>query len=370
MRVLISAESFFPRSNGVTNSVMRTARHMKRLGHEVLILAQGVGPTNIDGQEVVRVPALSLQKYATVDFPVVSQKKLTSLIQSFDPDVIHLASPFFLGHQVRKVGNELGIPVVSIYQTDVSGFASFYKLNILRTYGDTKIRKIHSKSDLNLVPSSASENYLKSLGVENIKRWTRGVDTHAFHPNWRSDELRKIWGGKTIIGYVGRLAPEKQVEKLASLSDIEAKLVIIGDGPSRNELEAVLPNAIFMGHLQGEELSRAMASFDVLVTTGENETFCQVVQEGMACGLPVIAPNVGGPVDLVTNDVDGYLVEPGNLTSLRSAVDYLISNPVKRSFMGLTAYNKVQHKTWDAICDELLDHYKSVIKEDKERIVS
>ena len=360
MRILISAESFFPRSNGVTNSVIRSARFLKNNEHEVLILAQGDGPRFVDGHEVLRVPALSLHKYATVDFPVVSQKRLTSIIEEFDPDVIHLASPFFLGHQVRKVGNELSIPVVAVYQTDVSGFASFYRLNILRSYGDIKIRKIHSKSDLNLVPSSASENYLSSLGVENIKRWTRGVDIDSFNPKWRSDELRKKWGNEIVIGYVGRLAPEKQVEKLTSLSDINAKLVVVGDGPSRTELERALPNAIFTGHKSGEELSRVMASFDILVTTGEHETFCQVIQEGMESGLPVVAPNIGGPVDLITNGVDGFLTTPGDPIDLKNKVNWLISNQSERSLMGLTAYNKVQGKTWDSVCAELLEHYKSV----------
>jgi phosphatidylinositol alpha 1,6-mannosyltransferase len=370
MKILIAAESFFPRSNGVTNSVMKAAKFLRSTGHEVLILAQGDGPNFVEGQEVIRVPALSLHKYVTADFPVVSQKRLRQTISDFAPDVIHLASPFFLGDQVLNVATDLNIPVVAIYQTDVSGFAGFYKLNIFRTYGDMKIRKIHSRASLNLAPSSASEEYLRSLGVSKIKRWTRGVDLEAFNPKWRSTQLRATFGNRPVIGYVGRLAPEKQVAKLAALADLDATLVIIGDGPSKKELEKALPNAIFLGQLHGEALSKSMASLDILVTTGEHETFCQVIQEGMASKLAVVAPKAGGPIDLINNGVDGLLVEPGNLSELRSAVSLLISDVSLREKLATTAFNKVADKSWDNICDQLVRHYQDLINENQERYVS
>jgi phosphatidylinositol alpha 1,6-mannosyltransferase len=370
MKILIAAESFFPRSNGVTNSVMKAAKYLRNTGHEVLILAQGDGPNFVEGQEVVRVPALSLHKYVTADFPVVSQKRLRQTIADFAPDVIHLASPFFLGDQVLNVATDLNIPVVAIYQTDVSGFAGFYKLNIFRTYGDMKIRKIHSRASLNLVPSSASETYLQSLGVSKIKRWTRGVDLNAFNPKWRSEELSSAFGKKPVIGYVGRLAPEKQVEKLASLADLNATLVIIGDGPSRKDLERALPKAIFLGQLNGEALSKSMASLDILITTGEHETFCQVIQEGMASKLAVVAPRAGGPIDLINSGVDGLLVEPGNLTELRSAIELLISDEQLRMKLAAAAFEKVADRTWDNICAELVNHYQNLVDENQERYVS
>lgn len=370
MKILIAAESFFPRSNGVTNSVMKTAKYLRSTGHEVLILAQGDGPYSVEGHKVVRIPALSLHKYVTADFPVVSQKRLRQMISEFAPDVIHLASPFFLGDQVLNVASDLDIPVVAIYQTDVSGFAGFYKLNIFRTYGDMKIRKIHSRANLNLAPSSASEAYLKSLGVSNIKRWTRGVDLKAFNPIWRSSERSANFGKPPVVGYVGRLAPEKQVNKLAALVNLDASIVIIGDGPSRRELESILPNATFLGQLHGEALSQAMASLDILVTTGEHETFCQVIQEGMACKLAVVAPKAGGPIDLIDNGVDGLLVEPGDLTNLRSAVELLIDDEKFRLMLAENALTKVAGRSWENICAELVAHYQNLIDANQARFVS
>jgi phosphatidylinositol alpha 1,6-mannosyltransferase len=263
------------------------------------------------------------------------------------------------------------IPIVAIYQTDVSGFAGFYGLNFVKNFGENRVKKIHRGVDLNLVPSSSSERYLRSLGITNIARWGRGVDTSIFNPCNRSKEIRKRWGvtSKTfVIGYVGRLAPEKQIERLEFLHDVgllsgvDSKIVVIGDGPSRQSLEKKLKSAIFTGNLKGENLGSTMASLDLLVTTGEHETFCQVIQEGMACGLPVISPRAGGPIDLIEDGITGLLYEPGNGFDLRKKVLTLISNVSTSQNMGRMGLSKVAKNTWESVCAELVAHYESVLR--------
>ena len=182
--------------------------------------------------------------------------------------------------------------------------------------------------------------------------------------------MRKSWGADEnacVVGFVGRLAPEKQVEKLSHLSDI-GKLtgkkviqVIVGDGPSRSSLEKALPDAIFLGHQSGEELSRAMASMDLLITTGENETFCQVIQEGMAAGLPVIAPEIGGPKDLIDHGINGLFYKPGDNFDIRKKVLRLVNDDALRLEMSKNAFNKVQERTWAKVCSELFEIYESTL---------
>ena len=370
MRVLISAESFLPRSNGVTNSVLRVSRYLKSQGHEVLIIASGDGPSRVEEIEIRRVPALALKRIAQVDIPRVKVKTLIPILEEFNPDIIYLASPFLLGEQVRKAGIRCGIPVIANYQTDVSGFIDFYGLNTAKTIVEKRLKKIHKGSTLTLAPSTESISFLRSLGIENVRHWGRGVDLEQFNPAWRSEKLRKYWGADSdtlIIGFVGRLAPEKQVHKLASIGDVgllagkQILQVIVGEGPTRETLEKSLPKAVFTGHLNGKELSKAVASMDLLITTGENETFCQVIQEAMAAGLAVIAPNAGGPKDLISDGVDGFLYEPGENLDIRKKVLRAIFDRDQLEKMSLAAYSKVQGKTWDQVCHQLLSIFSEVI---------
>jgi phosphatidylinositol alpha 1,6-mannosyltransferase len=169
-----------------------------------------------------------------------------------------------------------------------------------------------------------------------------------------------------LVGFVGRLAPEKRVLRLAALHDIPGiQLVVVGDGPDRQKLARQLPNAIFLGFKTGEALARVYASLDVFVHTGPFETFCQTVQEALASGLPVIAPDAGGPQDLVTHGRTGFLLpETGRpdadavfVASLRAAVRTLASDPELRTQCGAAARRSVLCRTWPALCDELLNHY-------------
>ncbi len=370
MRVLISAESFLPRSNGVTNSVLRVSRYLKSQGHEVLIIASGDGPSRVEEIEIRRVPALALKRIAQVDIPRVKVKTLIPILEEFNPDIIYLASPFLLGEQVRKAGVRCNIPVIANYQTDVSGFIDFYGLTTAKTIVEKRLKKIHKGSTLTLAPSTESISFLRSLGIENIRHWGRGVDLEQFNPAWRSEKLRKYWGADSdtlIIGFVGRLAPEKQVHKLASIADVgllaDKKImqVIVGEGPTRESLEKSIPKAVFTGHLNGKELSKAVASMDLLITTGENETFCQVIQEAMAAGLAVVAPNAGGPKDLISDGVDGFLYEPGDNLDIRKKVLRAIFDREQLEKMSLAAYSKVQGKTWDQVCQQLLSIFSEVI---------
>lgn len=379
MRVLISAESFLPRSNGVTNSVIQVLKYLRDRGNDVLILAAGNGPTIVEGFPVIRFSAISVNSIAQVDIPTISLRRLEKIIREFNPDIAHLASPFFLGERVGKVTKELGIPTVAIYQTDVTGFSNFYGLSTMNSLSETLVKKIHKRVDLTLAPSSHSIDYLKELKIEGIAKWGRGVDVEQFNPNRRSQTLRKSWGAKAdtvVIGYVGRLAPEKQISKLNYLDQLgnitatKVKLVIIGDGPSRDKLGELLPDAHFTGILKGDDLGAAMASLDILISTGENETFCQVVQEAMAAGVPVVAPGIGGPVDLVQHGQTGYLYNPGSISSMRECVLLLLANKELRNKFAKNAHIMVQNRTWSNLVAQLVDYYQSLRVSKQESVVA
>jgi phosphatidylinositol alpha 1,6-mannosyltransferase len=191
------------------------------------------------------------------------------------------------------------------------------------------------------------------------------VDTQKFNPGMCDQSFRegivKSGSGKLIVGYVGRLANEKRLEDLQILDrQNDIQLVIVGDGPARNRLERILPNALFVGFQKGDELAKMYASFDLFVHTGKHETFCQSIQESLSSGTPVIAPNSGGPLDLVEHGKTGYLIDTGEPELLLKTVrEFRYRHD--RTAMSLSARRSVQERTWSRVNDQLLCHYKELI---------
>jgi phosphatidylinositol alpha 1,6-mannosyltransferase len=203
---------------------------------------------------------------------------------------------------------------------------------------------------------------LVDQGIPRVHRWARGVDMIGYAPSARDDALRRHWSpdGKPIVGFVGRLAPEKHVERLVALAaGGNVQVVIVGDGVDRAKLQSAMPTAVFTGALYGEQLATAYASMDVFVHAGEHETFCQVVQEALASGLPVIAPDAGGPRDLVTPWRTGLLLGVQEFEAqLPNAVAHLLD---ERPRYSSAARRSVLERSWPVICDELLGHYEAVL---------
>jgi phosphatidylinositol alpha 1,6-mannosyltransferase len=287
---------------------------------------------------------------------------MVGVLRGFEPDVVHLASPALLGWGGMLAARHLAVPTVAVFQTDVAGFAESYGMGFASRAAWAWTRMVHNRADRTLAPSTAAMENLTAHRISRVHKWARGVDITGFAPSARDEDLRRLWSpaGKPIIGFVGRLAPEKHVERLAALSARnDVQVVVVGDGVDRGKLESLLPSAVFAGALYGEKLAAAYASMDVFVHPGEHETFCQAVQEAMASGLPVIAPNAGGPRDLVAPYRTGLLLSVDEFEAkLGEAVDHLIA---ERQRYSVAARRSVLSRTWPAICDELLGHYDEVI---------
>jgi phosphatidylinositol alpha 1,6-mannosyltransferase len=363
LRIAVVAESFLPQINGVTNSVLRILDFFEKNGHEALIIApeSNGGPTEYAGFEILRVPALNVKGLIPIGLP---QQFAKARVLNFNPDIIHLASPAILGNYVARFAKKNEIPTLSVYQTDLAGFANHYGFQIANTTLNKFVGKVHSNSDRTLAPSTSACNYLNQLGVQDVELWRRGVDSVRFSPIKRDEELRNELLGnrpdRTLIGYIGRLAHEKRLEDLISLDDQDdVQLVIVGDGPTRARLERKLPNAIFTGFKSGEDLARMYASLDIFIHTGQDETFCQSIQEALASGVPVIAPNSGGPIDLVENGKTGYLINTGNPKEIKRVVK-LIQQSDTTELRQVTRQSVV-NRTWQSINQELISHYLELI---------
>lgn len=366
MRVVIVTESFPPDVNGVAHCALQTARHLTDRGHDCLVVAPATaagGPADASAPcPVVRVPSLPLPGYPQVRVALPS-RRVAAAIAEHRADVVHLASPFVLGVRGMAAAARLGVPAVAVYQTDLAGYARTY-MGAGEAVAWRRIRSVHSAAELTLAPSSAALRDLRAHGVPRVELWPRGVDTVRFRPGRRDEALRRELApnGELIVGYVGRLAPEKQVELLSGACALDGvRVVVVGDGPSRPGLEAALPGAVFLGRRTGDELARVFASLDVFAHTGPFETFCQTVQEAMASGVPVVAPAAGGPLDLVAHGRTGLLVPPRDADAVRDAVWSLSADPALRAAYGAAGRAAVEQRTWAAVGDRLIGHYTDVL---------
>jgi len=366
MRVVIVTESFPPDVNGVAHCALQTARHLVDRGHAPLVVAPapapGQRPDALTPCPVVHVPSLPLPGYPQVRVALPSRRLAAALVEH-RADLVHLAGPFVLGVRGMAAAARLGIPAVAVYQTDLAGYARTY-MGAGEAAAWRRIRSVHTAADRTLAPSTASLRDLEAHGVPRVRLWPRGVDTVRFRPDHRDETLRRELApnGELIVGYVGRLAPEKRVGLLAGVCGLPGvRVVVVGDGPSRPGLAEALPGAAFLGRRTGDDLARIFASLDVFAHTGPFETFCQTVQEAMASGVPVVAPAAGGPLDLVDHGRTGLLVPPGDPDAVRDAVASLAAAPGLRAAYGAAARATVEGRTWAAVGDRLIEHYEDVL---------
>ncbi len=372
MRVAVVSESFLPTVNGVTTSVLRVLEHLQARGHDTVVIAPAGAPEHYAGARVVPVPTVSYREFPVgLPTPIVSRT-----LADFAPDVVHAASPFLLGAHAIGASWRLGIPSVAIFQTDVAGYAKRNRLAAATSFAWRVVNLVHDKADLTLAPSSSALGDLAAAGVQRLDRWGRGVDLDGYHPRLRHDadalalRARLAPNGELLVGYVGRLAPEKQVERFAELRGVPGiRIVIVGDGPSAPSVRSALNGmpVEYLGALHGRQLALAYASFDVFAHTGCEETFGQTIQEAQASGLPVIAPRSGGPIDLIDHGRTGLLTDPDDPRSLRTAVRDLAANAALRARLGESGRRAVLGRTWQALGDQLIGHYERVIDEVRAR---
>ncbi|HEY2442109.1 MAG TPA: glycosyltransferase family 1 protein [Streptosporangiaceae bacterium] len=365
MRIAYVTESFAPDINGVAHTAARVAEHLANRGHDPLVIAPepaggAACPDDRLGYRVVRVRSLPVPMYPgfRVGLPGPGVRDAVAAHQA---DLVHLAGPFVMG----AAAGRLRRPTVAVYATDMAAYARTYHAGrIGQELCWRHLRRIHNAADRTLAPSSAAAADLAEHGIERVWLWGRGVDTDRFDPAKRSARLRRQLspGGEVIAGYVGRLAAEKRLDLLAGVAALPGvRLVIVGGGPAAAAARRALPQAVFLGPQDGEDLAVSYASLDVFVHSGPHETFGNTLQEAAASGLPVVAPAAGGPLDLVVDGHTGFLVAPGDAAALTEGVSRLAADPVLRAAQGRAARQVMLGRTWTARCDELIGHYQQVL---------
>lgn len=353
MRVAIVTESFLPQVNGVTNSVLRVLETLKQNESEAIVIAPTSESEKHLGFRVHSVSSVPLLQFSVA----LPSPSIAKILEEFKPDVIHVAAPFLLGAQAISWGQRNFVPTVAVYQTDVAGYLERYNLAFARPVMEKILYSIHQNATLNLAPTELSASYLRSLGLGNVRVWGRGVDLDLFTPNNAAEPesvaFRKRYApnGERLVGFVGRLAAEKQVHRMAELFGTpNTRFVVVGDGPERAKLEASFAGqpVSFTGALRGLDLAFAYACLHAFVHFGTEETFGQTIQEAQASGVPVIAPNVGGPSQLIESGKTGLLVDPNRALGYRRALAYLLGSDTVREEISKLAVQSVQGRSWSS----------------------
>ncbi len=289
MRILIVTDAWFPQTNGVVNTLAQTAAWLGRFGHEVRLI------TPRDFQ------TLPCPTYPEIRVAVLPYRTLGRSVASFNPHALHVATEGPLGFAARRYCRKHGLRFTTSYHTQFPHYLSS-RFPVPMSISYAVLRRFHGSAERCMVGTARVQAELAARGFGNLVRWPRGVDTQLFRPREKSF----LDLPRPIAIYVGRVAVEKNIDAFLRMHWSGTKL-IVGDGPERGRLQAQYPDAVFVGFRFGEDLAAHIAAADVLIFPSLTDTFGLVNLEALACGVPVAAFPVTGPIDVLQDGVTGAL---------------------------------------------------------------
>ncbi|MGC8518974.1 MAG: glycosyltransferase family 4 protein [Steroidobacteraceae bacterium] len=289
--VLIVTDAWHPMTNGVVTTLTQTVLCLQRFGYEVRVIEPSAFRT---------VPCPS---YPEIRIAVLAHRRMRALLDGPLPYALHIATEGPLGWAARRYCLQRGLHFTSSYHTQFPQYLrSRAPVPLRLSYA--LIRRFHAAAEHCMVSTASMHRELTARGFTNLVHWSRGVNTELFRPRPKSFLALP----RPIAVYAGRLAVEKNVEAFLEMPWSGTKLVI-GDGPQRRRLEKRFATATFVGYRYGEDLAAHLAAADVLVFPSRTDTFGLVNLEAMACGVPVAAYPVTGPIDVVRDGLTGALDE-------------------------------------------------------------
>jgi glycosyltransferase involved in cell wall biosynthesis len=373
MKIAIFTDTYLPQINGVARTYQRLIAYLANQGIGVKLFAPaGVTGTAMETDHTItRFMSCSFFLYPECQLSFPNYLAVDRELDGFRPDLIHIATPFLMGLTGLKYANSHSVPKVAVFHTNFPKYLEYYGAPWFKKIAWRFLRWFHCQVDHTFCPSTDTIRLLNRHGIRKLSIWRRGVDQNLFNPAWRSLEFRRrhALDAKTVLLYVGRLAPEKDVDVLLKALEVangfcrKLHLLVAGDGPIRQKLQQMSPsNVSFLGYLSGEELSQAYASADIFVCPSVTETFGNVILEAMASSLPVIAPLAGGIKENLLPGTTGLDCLPRNHFSMASAIIRMTNESGLRAVLAEQALEHARNQSWDTVFNRLVDDYQEVIR--------
>ena len=359
--------------DGVSLTLNRWVAFLLKHDVEVLVFGPTIEKPALEHSgTLIAVPSIRLPGRPEYRFSSSFPKKVRDKLEAFDPDLVHIATPDYLGLKALKWAKKNHVPVVSSYHTHFASYLKYYKLSLLEPLLWKYLSWFYGNCEHVYVPTPSMAETLKEKNIKsNLKIWARGIEPDLFSPKKRSEAWKKEQGfneNDVVISFISRLVWEKNLELYAEVlnklkkSYPQAKAMVVGDGPAGSGLKKMLPDAVFTGFLTGEELAKAYACSDIFFFPSDTETFGNVTLEAMASGLPCIVADATGSRSLVEHGENGYIVPVERSDKFYKFTERLITEKELRAAMSAASLKKAEKYSWEAINKKLLNDYNEVLE--------
>ena len=366
LRIAVVTETWPPEVNGVAMTLAKLVQGLSHRNHDVQLIrprqTKTDSPMSDSSLEEVLMRGMPIPRYPELKLGLPSKKTLVKTWTLRRPDVVHIATEGPLGWSALQAAKVLKLPVTSDFRTNFQSYSKHYGVGWLRKPIVAYLRKFHNATACTMVPTKELMRTLSQNGFANLKVVSRGVDTKLFNISKRDTSLRSSWGAtddtKVLIS-VGRMAPEKNLDQV--LKTYEAlkvtgqafKLVMVGDGPLKEQFQKRYPEIIFPGMLSQSNLAAYYASSDLFIFPSQTETFGNVTLEALASGIPVLAFDCAAARDWVQTGVNGWLVAENNPEGFAAQAVAIFNSKDLLDQITQSTRQQVVHLDWDQIAEQV-----------------
>jgi len=371
LRVALFSGNYNYLREGANQALNKLVEHLLERGAKVRVYSPTTSaPAFEPAGDLISVPSIVMPFRTEFRVALGLPSSIRQDVRRFDPNLVHLSTPDWLGTAAQRFARKLGVPVVASMHTRFESYFEYYGLGLLRSWAWRRQQGFYLGCDRVLVPNRGALDHVEAMGVtaDKLRIWSRGVDHNLFSPTRRDLGWRRAHGfadEDLVLLYFGRIVREKgtavfaETVNLLRARGVRLRPLVIGNGPDRYTLERQLGDADFTGHLVGEALGAAVASADILLNPSMTEAFGNVNLEAMAAGVCVVSADAPSAAELIENGVNGFRCPP-DPEAFADTIAMLARDPQRRSAVGANAAKTASTYQWPQILDSVIRVYSEL----------